>query len=59
MLKMFNMTSHKPSHIPLENMETMLVNGAPELLYSAPDSPLFINGELISHAMASASFDLK
>ena len=38
MLKMFSMTSHKPSHIPLENMETTLVNGAPELLYSAPDS---------------------
>ena len=36
MLKMFNMTSHKPSHIPLENMEITLVNGTPELLYSGP-----------------------
>ena len=36
MLKMFNMTSHKPSHIPLENMEITSVNGAPELLYSGP-----------------------
>ena len=54
MLKMFSMTSHKPSHIPLENMETTLVNGAPELLYSAPDS---LCGEPVWNAYISRNGD--